>query len=144
MELSSGKHLTNNKKRPTAEPLPRSFPFPGLKCSLFQIGKSYLEHVFLLYNTFPSNPQKLLHSLSSAAVLLHSDDALAVFWHLTSLFCDIMESFCCRNQAPRLESWRTPVYDASGPRGVNTPSSEPRTKGLQSCYRQTTVGNTSC
>ena len=33
---------------------------------------------------------------------------------------------------------------ASRPRGVNTPSSEPRTKGLQSFYRQTVVGNTSC
>ena len=30
-----------------------------------------------------------------------------------------------RNQAPHLESWRTQVYYAGGPRGVNTPSSEP-------------------
>ena len=33
---------------------------------------------------------------------------------------------------------------AGGPRGVNTPSSEPRTQGLQSFYRQTVMGNTSC
>ena len=30
------------------------------------------------------------------------------------------------------------------PRGVNTPSSEPQTKGLQSFYRQIIVDNTSC
>ena len=46
---------------------------------------------------------------------------------------------CCKNQylrnhAPHLESWRTQVYYASGPRGVNTPSSDLRTKGLQSFY----------
>ena len=46
-----------------------------------------------------------------------------------------------RNQAPHLESWRTQVYYPSGPRGVNYPNSEPRTKGLQSFYRQTIVGN---
>ena len=56
---------------------------------------------------------------------------------------------CCRNQylryqAPHSESWRTQVYYTSGPKGVNTPSSEPRTKGLQSFYRQTIVGDTSC
>ena len=49
-----------------------------------------------------------------------------------------------RNQAPYLESWRTQVYYTSGPRGVNTSSSEPQTKGLQSFYRQTIVSNTSC
>lgn len=37
------------------------------------------------------------------------------------------------NQA-HWESWRTQVYYASGLRGVNTPSSRPRTKGLQSLY----------
>ena len=31
-----------------------------------------------------------------------------------------------------------------GPRGINSPSSEPQTKGLQSFYRPTIVGNTSC
>ena len=36
------------------------------------------------------------------------------------------------------------VYYAGRPRGINTPSSEPQTKGLQSFYRQTTVGNTGC
>ena len=51
-------------------------------------------------------------------------------------------SLCCRNlysrnQAPYLESWRTQVYYASGPRGVNTPSSEPQTKGLQNFYTRT-------
>ena len=57
--------------------------------------------------------------------------------------------FCCRNQysrnqAPHSDSWRTQVYYASRPRGFNIPSSESQTKGLQSFYRQTTVGNTSC
>ena len=41
-----------------------------------------------------------------------------------------------RNQAPHLESWRTQVYYTSGPRGVNTSSSEPWRKELQSSYRQ--------
>ena len=36
------------------------------------------------------------------------------------------------------------VYYAGGPRGINSPSSEPRTKGLQSFNRQTIVGNTRC
>ena len=49
---------------------------------------------------------------------------------------------CCRNQysrnkAPHSESWRTQVYYASGPRGIKTLSSEPRTKGLQSFYTWT-------
>ena len=49
---------------------------------------------------------------------------------------------CCRNQssrnqAPHLESWRIQVYYAGGPRGVNTPSSEPQTKGLQSSIKAT-------
>ena len=48
-----------------------------------------------------------------------------------------------RNQTPHWENWRTQVYYASGPRGVNTPSSEPGRKELQSFYRQTIVGNTS-
>ena len=38
----------------------------------------------------------------------------------------------------------TQVHYAAGPRGVSTPSSEPRTQGLQGFYRQTVVGNTSC
>ena len=46
---------------------------------------------------------------------------------------------CCRkqysrNQAPHSENWRTQVYYADEPRGVNTPSSEPWTKGLQSFF----------
>ena len=45
-------------------------------------------------------------------------------------------SNCCRNQysrkqVPQLESWRTQVYFTSGPRGVNTPGSEPRTEGWE-------------
>ena len=39
-----------------------------------------------------------------------------------------------RNQVPRSERWRTQGYYAGRPRGVNTPSSEPRKKGLQSFY----------
>ena len=37
--------------------------------------------------------------------------------------------------------WRTQVYYSGRPRGVNPPSSEPRTKGLQSFYRQTVVSH---
>ena len=56
---------------------------------------------------------------------------------------------CCRNQylrnhAPHLESWRTQVYYASGPRGVNTPSSDLRTKGLQSFYVWTGMSEQVC
>ena len=48
---------------------------------------------------------------------------------------------CCRNQylrnqTPHWENWRTQVYYAE-PRGVNTPSSEPRTDMLQSFHTQT-------
>ena len=55
---------------------------------------------------------------------------------------------CCRNQYSRsqvlhTESWRTQVYYTGGARGINTPSSEPQTKRVQSFYRQTRVGNTS-
>jgi len=49
-----------------------------------------------------------------------------------------------RNQAPHSKSWRTQVYYAGRPRGVNSPSSEHWTKGLHSFYRQTIVGNTRC
>ena len=44
-----------------------------------------------------------------------------------------------RNQAPHSDTWRTQVYYASGPRGVNTLSSEPWTKGLQSFYTRTVM-----
>ena len=46
--------------------------------------------------------------------------------------------------APHSESWRAQAYCAGGPRGLTAPSSEPRTKGLQSFYRQTIVGNSDC
>ena len=83
---------------------------------------------------------------------LHSSLAEPPVWRLKGLAW--LESRwglqkCCRNQysrnqAPHLESWRTQIYYASGPRGVNTPSSEPGTKGLQNFNRQTVVDNTSC
>ena len=38
-------------------------------------------------------------------------------------------------------AWRTQVYYASRPRGVNTPSSEPQTKRLKSSYTQTGLIN---
>ena len=44
------------------------------------------------------------------------------------------------NPTPHSESWKTQVYYASGPRGVNTPSSEPLTKGLQSFYKVGPLG----
>ena len=52
--------------------------------------------------------------------------------------------YCCRNrylrnQAPHSESWRTQVYYAGGSTGVNSYSSEPKTTGLQSFYRQCTT-----
>ena len=57
--------------------------------------------------------------------------------HSSVLSWEIPWTECCRNQysrnqAPHSESWRTQVYYAGAPRGVNTPSSEPQTKGLQS------------
>ena len=57
--------------------------------------------------------------------------------------CFIAET---RNRETRahLESWRTQAYYTDRPRDVNPSSSELRTKGLQSFYRQTIVGNTSC
>ena len=43
-----------------------------------------------------------------------------------------------------LDELENQAYYPGGPRGVNTPSFEPQTKGLHSFYRQTVVGNTSC
>ena len=39
---------------------------------------------------------------------------------------------------------RTQIYYASGPRGVNTPSSETKTKGLQGSYTWTGMINQIC
>ena len=63
-------------------------------------------------------------------------------YSLGNLRSDSGKAHCCRsqylrNQAPHSESWRIQVYYADGPRGVNTPSSEPRTKGLQCFYTPT-------
>ena len=55
---------------------------------------------------------------------------------------EMLQKSVIDNPTPHSESWKTQVYCSSGPRGVNTPSSEPLTKGLQSFYRQTIVGNT--
>lgn len=41
-----------------------------------------------------------------------------------------------RNQALHSKSWRKQVHYSSGPKGVNTSSSVPRTKELQNFYRQ--------
>ena len=46
-------------------------------------------------------------------------------WNLAEVSRNDAETQYSRNQAPHLESWRTQVYYAGGPRGVNTPSSEP-------------------
>ena len=85
------------------------------------------------------------HTSSFISGLLRSDPAEPPVWWLKGPAW--LESLwglqkCCRNQylrnqAPHSESWRTQVYYASGPRGVNTLSSEPWTKGLQSFYTQT-------
>ena len=84
-------------------------------------------------------------SSSFISGLLHSNPAEPQFQLLKALAW--LESRwglqkCCRNQysrnqSPHLESWRTQVYYTSGPRGVNTPSSEHQTKGLQSFYTWT-------
>ena len=84
-------------------------------------------------------------SSSFISGLLHSNPAEPPFQLLKALAW--LESRwglqkCCRNQylrnqAPHLESWRTQVYYAGGPRRVNTPSSEHQTKGLQSFYTWT-------
>ena len=54
-------------------------------------------------------------------------------WGLQNCF----RNQCSRNQAPHSESWRIQVYYAGGSRGVNNPSSEPQTQGLQSFYTWT-------
>ena len=71
--------MTNNQKRPALLSLhPRHFPFLGGKF-LFSKQENPIWNTFLLYNTFPSTPQKLLHSLHSAAVLFPSNNALLSF-----------------------------------------------------------------
>ena len=92
------------------------------------------------------------HASSFASGFLHSSLTKPPVWRLKGLVwlesCWGLQKCCrnqySRNQAPHLESWRIQVYYTSGPRGVNTPSSESGTKGLQSFNRQTVVGNTSC
>ena len=85
------------------------------------------------------------HTSSFLSGFLHSSPAKPPVWWLKGPAW--LESLwglqkCCRNQysrnkAPHSESWRTQVYYASGPRGIKTLSSEPRTKGLQSFYTWT-------
>ena len=61
-----------------------------------------------------------------------------MYTHLdTFLYTYVAETGNQETRAPHKESWRTPVHYAIGPRGVNTPSSEPQAKGLQSFYLQT-------
>ena len=62
-----------------------------------------------------------------------------ICWAPSTLYTEMGLWLCCRNQysrsqAPHSENQRTQVYYASGPRGVNSPSSEPWTKGLQFLY----------
>ena len=111
----------------------------------------------------PSNESSWGSAVQSAGTLVQKRTWNTVRWHASSLIFGFLHSSmaeptvwrlkglawlescwglqkCCRNQysrnqAPHSESWRTQVYYAGGPRGVNTPSSEPRTKGLQSFNR---------
>ena len=53
-------------------------------------------------------------------------------WAVSISVLPLTKPVFLRNQAPHSESWRTQVYYACGPRGVNTPRFEPRTKGLHS------------
>ena len=57
-----------------------------------------------------------------------------ICWVLSALYTEMGLWWCCRNQAPHSESQRTQVYYTCRPRGVNPPSSEPWTKGLQFLY----------
>ena len=82
------------------------------------------------------------HTSSFVLGLLCSDLAKPPVWRLKGLESCWGLQKCCRNQysrnqTPDLESWRTQVYYTGGPRRVNTPSSEPPTKGLQSFYTWT-------
>ena len=44
---------------------------------------------------------------------------------------EMLQKAVLKKKSPILESWRTQVYYASEPRGINTPSSETQTEGLQ-------------
>ena len=57
-------------------------------------------------------------------------------WNLAGTSRNVAEVGLWRNQASHSENWRTQVYYAGRPRGVNTSSSEPQIKKLQSFYRQ--------
>ena len=97
-------------------------------------------HCSLLENDLPISkggiimvPNALLLSKTNPAVLYWLPSQVN-FWDCPLRIlphCSYsVESFCCRNQYSRnqalhSESWRTQVYFASGPRGVNTPNSEP-------------------
>ena len=83
------------------------------------------------------------HASSFISGFLRSSAAEPPVWQLNGLAwlesCWGLQKCCrnqySRNQAPHSEIWRTLIYYASGPREVNSPSSELRTKGLQSFYR---------
>ena len=56
-------------------------------------------------------------------------------WTLWLESCRGLQQWCRNqysgNQASHSERWRTQVYYAGGPRGVNTPSSEPQQRGYR-------------
>ena len=87
-------------------------------------------------------PSHFLHA-ASAWLCAHSCSVSSLYGPRNTISGAVScLTVCCRNQysrnqAPHSESWRTQVYYAGGPRGVKTPSSEPRTKGLQSFYTWT-------
>ena len=64
-----------------------------------------------------------------------SDSRGRCCWNLGGASRNVVET--STRETKHLESWRTQVDYAGRPRGVNTPSSEPQTKGLQSFYTWT-------
>ena len=100
----------------------------------------------LLFSSLEVKNEVFYFSISlSAFDIVSVVDSIVVISHC--LTCNspmyiILMQLCCRNQysrsqVPHSESWRTQIYYAGGPSGVNTPSSEPQTKGLRSFYTRT-------
>ena len=99
------------------------------------------SYLFLVFLRNYQRATTVLKCLVAYVVVVQSLSCVLYFVILWTAahqaFLSFTISWCCRNQtsrnqAPHSENWRTQVYYTGGPRGVNTPSSKPHTKGLQS------------
>ena len=103
--------------------------------------------IFIMHATMPLFRWSNHHDSAQGKGGIHPK---AASWH-SALWLGSCQHWSCycrsqysRNQAPHLENWRTQVYYAGQPRGVNTPIQSPQLRGYRVFYRQTVVGNTSC